>query len=44
MKFMQGYKSDLLHVVNGKKLNLVKSEGDWKIYQENTFPQEELLL
>lgn len=44
MKFMQGYKSDLLHVVNGKKLNLVKSKGSWKIYQENTFPQEELLL
>ena len=44
MKFMQGYKSDLLSIVNGKKLNLVKSEGGWKIYQENTFPQEELLL
>ena len=44
LKFMQGYKSDRLNVLNGKKLNLVKSDGSWKIYQENTFPQQELVL
>ncbi len=44
LKFEQEYKSDLLHVVNGKKLNFIKSMGKWKIYGENTFPKEELLL
>ena len=44
LKFMQGYKSDRLDVLNGKKLNLVKSDGGWKIYQENSFPQQELVL
>ncbi len=44
LKFLQGYKSDRLNVVNGKKLSLVKSSGAWKIYRENSLPKEELLL
>lgn len=44
LKFVQGYKSDRLDVVNGKKLILAKNNDAWKIYQENTFPKEELLL
>lgn len=44
LKFVQGYRSDRLDVINGKKLTLAKSNDAWKIYQENTFPKEELLL
>jgi len=44
LKFIQGYRSDQLQALNGKKLELVKSGEQWKIYLEHTFPKEELLL
>ncbi len=43
VKFVQQYRSDLLNVVNGKKLSFIKSPRGWKISSESTFPQEELL-
>jgi hypothetical protein len=44
VKFIQGYRSDRIQVVNGKKLYFVKDKGSWKIYRESTMPNEELLL
>jgi murein L,D-transpeptidase YafK len=42
--FKQEYSSDQIQIVNGKKLNLVNVNGEWKISKETTFPKEELLL
>ncbi len=44
LKFLQGYSSERMNVVNGKKLEFVKSDGKWKIYRENSLPNQELLL
>jgi murein L,D-transpeptidase YafK len=43
VKFVQQYRSDVLNVVNGKKLSFIKGPKGWKISSESTFPQEELL-
>lgn len=44
VKFVQAYKSDKVHIVNGKQLQFFNSNGIWKIFRENTFPKEEHLL
>ncbi len=43
VKFIQNYRSDLLDVTNGKKLDFVRRNGTWLIANESTFPQEEIL-
>jgi predicted ester cyclase len=43
VKFIQHYRSDLLDVTNGKKLDFVRRDDTWLITNESTFPQEELL-
>ena len=42
--FMQRYESEAFHLLRPKKLSFVKSEGQWKIYKEETFSRQELLL
>ena len=42
--FMQRYESDVYHVQLPKKLSVFKSDGRWKIYREETFSRQELLL
>ncbi len=43
VKFIQNYRSDLLDVTNGKKLDFVRRNDTWLIANESTFPQEEIL-
>ncbi len=43
VKFVQHYRSDLLDVTNGKRLDFVRRNDKWLITNESTFPQEELL-
>lgn len=43
--FVQRYSSSHRSPIeNGKKLSLIKQNGKWKIYREDTFPKEELVL
>lgn len=44
LKFLQAYESPTMNVVNGKKLDFIKTSGNWKIFKENSCPKEELLL
>ena len=42
--FMQRYESNVLHVQRPKKLSFFRSDGRWKIFKEETFSRQELLL
>jgi murein L,D-transpeptidase YafK len=42
--FIQQYTSDVFHMQKPKKLSFVKSDGRWKIFREETFSRQELLL
>jgi hypothetical protein len=42
--FVQQYASDVFHIQKPKKLSFVKSDGRWKIFKEETFSRQELLL
>jgi hypothetical protein len=42
--FLQRYESNTLKVQKPKRLSVLKSEGGWKIYREETFSRQELLL
>ena len=42
--FMQRYESNAYRVQRPKKLSFFKSEGRWKIFKEETFSRQELLL
>jgi murein L,D-transpeptidase YafK len=42
--FMQRYESEAFHLQKPKKLSFVKSDGHWKIFKEETFSRQELLL
>jgi murein L,D-transpeptidase YafK len=42
--FVQQYASDVFHMQKPKKLSFVKAEGQWKIFREETFSRQELLL
>jgi murein L,D-transpeptidase YafK len=42
--FMQRYESDVIRVQRPKKLSFFKSEGRWKIFKEETFSRQELVL
>jgi murein L,D-transpeptidase YafK len=42
--FIQRYESNVIKVQRPKKLSFFKSEGGWKIFKEETFSRQELLL
>jgi Uncharacterized protein conserved in bacteria len=42
--FVQQYASDVFHIQKPKKLSFIKSDGRWKIFKEETFSRQELLL
>jgi uncharacterized protein YchJ len=42
--FVQSYNSKNLHIQKPKKLSFMKSDGRWKIFKEETFSRQELLL
>ncbi len=42
--FVQRYESDAFRLQKPKKLSFVKTDGRWKIYKEETFSRQELLL
>jgi murein L,D-transpeptidase YafK len=42
--FMQRYESNLYKVQRPKKLSFFKSDGKWRIFKEETFSRQELLL
>ena len=42
--FMQRYESNVLRVQRPKKLSFYKSDGRWKIFKEETYSRQELLL
>jgi murein L,D-transpeptidase YafK len=42
--FIQGYVSDVFHMQKPKKLSFMRSDGRWKIFKEETFSRQELLL
>jgi len=44
VRFLQYYASNVSQMPHGKKVVLKKSDGEWKIFRELTFPKEELLL
>jgi murein L,D-transpeptidase YafK len=42
--FMQRYESEVFRLQKPKKLSFVKNDGRWKIFKEETFSRQELLL
>jgi murein L,D-transpeptidase YafK len=42
--FIQQYTSDVFHIQKPKKLSFIRSDGRWKIFREETFSRQELLL
>lgn len=42
--FVQQYNSDVFHMQKPKKLSFIKNDGRWKIFREETFSRQELLL
>jgi murein L,D-transpeptidase YafK len=42
--FLQRYESNVLRVQRPKKLSFYKSDGQWKIFKEETYSRQELLL
>jgi murein L,D-transpeptidase YafK len=42
--FMQRYESNVLRVQRPKKLSFFKKEGGWRIFKEETFSRQELVL
>jgi len=42
--FVQQYVSDVFQIQKPKKLSFAKSDGRWKIFREETFSRQELLL
>jgi murein L,D-transpeptidase YafK len=42
--FIQRYESNVLQVQRPKKLSFYKSDGRWKIFKEETYSRQELLL
>jgi murein L,D-transpeptidase YafK len=42
--FVQSYNSKNLHIQKPKKLSFMRSDGRWKIFKEETFSRQELLL
>jgi len=42
--FIQEYTSDVFHMQKPKKLSFMRNDGRWKIFKEETFSRQELLL